>query len=123
MIIPTFRRPEALRDTLAALMDMDYPPNLYEVIVVDDGGENETREVVEHFTGRAPGVTYVAQDHAGVAAARNRGADQATGDLLVFVDDDIVVAADHLERHLRGSGPLRRCARQRPLGIRAGYEG
>jgi GT2 family glycosyltransferase len=100
VVIPTFRRPEALQDTLAALLDLDYPSDLYEVIVVDDAADDGARELVRRFERESPRFTYISQKHAGVATARNRGAEHASGDLLVFVDDDIVVASDHLKRHL-----------------------
>jgi GT2 family glycosyltransferase len=100
VVIPTFRRPEALRDTLAALFAQDYPSDRYEVIVVDDAAEEETRKTVQEFDRGSPRITYIGQAQGGVATARNRGAEQASGDLLVFVDDDIVVARDHLTRHV-----------------------
>jgi GT2 family glycosyltransferase len=100
VVVPTFRRPDALRDTLAALLVQDYPADQYEVIVVDDASEEETRRTVQQFQRGSPRVTYIGQNRAGVAMARNRGAEQASGDLLIFVDDDIVVESDHLSRHL-----------------------
>jgi GT2 family glycosyltransferase len=100
VVIPTFHRPDALQKTLAALMDIDYPSDLYEVIVVDDGADDQAREVVEEFGRETPNVRYLRQDHAGVASARNRGAEAAKGDLLVFLDDDMVVRPDHIRRHV-----------------------
>ena len=100
VIVPTFRRPGALRKTLGALTQMDFPREQYDVIVVDDGLDDETRMVVEEFAVGSWSVSYVPQDPAGVATARNHGAAEAKGDLLVFVDDDIVVRPDHLKRHL-----------------------
>src|SRR5919201_2639274 len=99
-VVPTFHRPEALRATLDALMELDFPRERYEVIVVDDGADQGTRELVDGFGGGSPRFLYLSQDHRGVATARNRGAAAAEGELLVFLDDDIVVAPDHLERHL-----------------------
>jgi GT2 family glycosyltransferase len=100
VVIPTFRRPQALQATLEAMVELDYPSDLYEVIVVDDGASDDTRAVVERFRQGSPRITYLSQDHSGVATARNRGAEHASGDLLVFVDDDIVVAPEHLRRHV-----------------------
>jgi GT2 family glycosyltransferase len=100
-VVPTFHRPEALRATLDALMELDFPRERYEVIVVDDGADPGTRALVEGVSDRSPRVAYLSQDHLGVATARNRGAAAAQSDLLVFLDDDIVVAPDHLERHLQ----------------------
>jgi glycosyltransferase involved in cell wall biosynthesis len=73
-VVPTFHRPESLRATLDALMGLDFPRERYEVIVVDDGANQATRDLVEGFSGGSPRVVYLRQDHLGVATARNRGA-------------------------------------------------
>src|SRR5688500_16831171 len=87
MVIPTFRRPEALRATLESVMAIDYPADAYEVIVVDDGSGDRTPEVVRSFERPAPRVRCVEQPNSGVARARNQGAALATGELLIFLDD------------------------------------
>ena len=103
VVVPTYRRPEAVERTLHALLDVDYPSERYEIIVVDDGSKDATEAAVQRvIDGRATGerVRYLAQDNSGAATARNRGARAAQGDVLVFVDDDILVAPDHVARHL-----------------------
>jgi GT2 family glycosyltransferase len=100
-VVPTCRRPEALRTTLSALLGLDYPAGRYEVIVVDDAAEAGARAVVDALAPDRPRVRYLAQAGAGVATARNAGAAMASGQLLIFLDDDIVVERDHVERHLR----------------------
>jgi glycosyltransferase involved in cell wall biosynthesis len=99
IVVPTFRRPGALRDTLAALLALDYERNRYEVIVVDDGADETTAEIVCELQGRHVEIALHTQHHRGAASARNRGARLAKGDLLLFVDDDILVEPDHLLRH------------------------
>ena len=49
---------------------------------------------------RFPRIQYVRQSNRGVAAARNHGARLATGEILIFVDDDIAVRTDNIRRHL-----------------------
>src|SRR3954447_24100594 len=94
VVVPTFRRAGSIGPTLEALLRLDYPSELLEIIVVDDGSDDGTAEVLEQF----PGVRSEHQRNAGVAVARNRGARVAHGDLLLFNDDDIVVAPDNLLR-------------------------
>jgi len=101
VVVPTYQRPEALAQTLAALLDMDAPPAGYEVIVVDDGQDEDTRQVVhEARAAIATEVTYIGQATSGAATARNRGARRADGNILLFCDDDIIVRSDHLLRQL-----------------------
>lgn len=99
-VIPTYRRPDALRLTLAALLELDFPASDYEVIVVDDGSDDSTADVVATFAQGESRVIYLTQPSSGAATARNRGASEASGELLIFLDDDIVVAPDHVRAHL-----------------------
>ena len=93
VIVPTYNRPTALARTLAALRGMDFPAERLEIIVVDSGAG--AAESLAEWNGarysRCP-------DH-GVAAARNHGARLASGELLMFVDDDIVVGESNLRQH------------------------
>jgi GT2 family glycosyltransferase len=99
VVIPTFRRPHALELTLRHILEVDYPPDAFEVIVVDDGSGDETAAVVERHVGGRTAVTYAEQANSGAAAARNRGARVATGDMVLFLDDDILVERTHLQLH------------------------
>jgi GT2 family glycosyltransferase len=84
VVVPTWRRPGQLRAALAALAALEYPTDKYEVIVVDDGGGIDRSLAAA----AAPNVRFVEQPHTGPAAARNRGAAEASGEILVFTDDD-----------------------------------
>ena len=100
-VVPTYRRPETLRPTLAALLAVDYPSDHREVIVVDDGSADCTPDVVAEMSEAAEArMIYIGQENTGAATARNRGARAATGEILIFVDDDIVVEPSHVRDHL-----------------------
>jgi lipopolysaccharide/colanic/teichoic acid biosynthesis glycosyltransferase/GT2 family glycosyltransferase len=83
VVVPAHNAAQTLSLCLAALLKQDYPSSAYEVIVVDDGSTDATAAVA-----RAAGGRVVTQPHAGPAAARNRGAAEARGDLLLFTDAD-----------------------------------
>ena len=100
IVIPTYRRPDALEATLDRLLKLDYPAEHLEVIVVDDGADAETQRLVERFAAERPSFRYVAQQQQGAAAARNHGAREASGDVLIFLDDDMLVEPDHVREHL-----------------------
>jgi GT2 family glycosyltransferase len=95
VIVPTYNRPDALARTLDALLIMDFPRELYEIVVIDTGRE----ELGAEHVAKSRRVRYERYPDVGVAAARNRGAALATGDLLLFVDDDIVVGTPTLRQH------------------------
>lgn len=91
VVIPAYNEAAVLEDALKAVFSQRYPGE-YEVLVVDDGSEDSTREVA----GRHP-VRLIAQDHRGPAAARNRGAREAKGDILLFTDADCIPEPDWME--------------------------
>jgi glycosyltransferase involved in cell wall biosynthesis len=95
VIVPALVRDDEDADNLArclrALLACD--PRPYEIIVVDDGSP----EPVD-----PPGVCLIRQENAGPAAARNAGARAASGDILVFIDADIVVGPDTFARLAAG---------------------
>jgi glycosyltransferase involved in cell wall biosynthesis len=83
VIIPTFNRAAFVREAIASVLAQDYTP--LEVIVVDDGSQDETPAVVRDCGGM---ITYIQQTHAGVSAARNRGVAASHGALIAFLDSD-----------------------------------
>jgi len=100
VVVPTYNRLDRLRRVLAALAQQTFPRERYEVIVVSDGSSDGTDEYLTG--GHAPLETVaVSQPNAGPAAARNRGVEAAQGALILFVDDDVVVAPDLIEQHVR----------------------
>jgi GT2 family glycosyltransferase len=102
VIIPTWNRRDALLETLSALAATDYPANEWEAVVIDDGSTDGTDEAVKEWIERigAP-VRYLCQQNAGAAAARNRGAYAARGEILIFIDNDILVPPDFIQQHLQ----------------------
>ncbi|HEU4349093.1 MAG TPA: glycosyltransferase, partial [Actinoplanes sp.] len=90
VVVPTCGRPELLRRTLDALAALDRRPR--EIVVVDNAPSRPgTSEVVAGCVATGLPVRYVAEPRRGVAHARNRGLAEATGELVAFVDDDVVV--------------------------------
>lgn len=94
VIIPTYNRKESLLRTLDSLARQTYPADRFEVIVVDDGGSDGTEEVAQQSF--PYDLRYIRQENQGDAAARNYGALAARGDVLQFLDDDIVMRPDFL---------------------------
>jgi GT2 family glycosyltransferase len=85
----------ALARTLAALRSMDYQADRLEIVVVDSGAAESGAKPLA----RSNGARYSRCPDRGVAAARNHGARLASGALLMFVDDDIVVGESNLRQH------------------------
>jgi peptidoglycan/xylan/chitin deacetylase (PgdA/CDA1 family)/GT2 family glycosyltransferase len=99
VVIPTFRRSEILRATLDALgKDARTWSGNVQVVVVCDGEDESTSKLAESYS--AMPVEWVFhQENLGLPSARNSGAARATGDLLVFLDDDAEAAPGLLREH------------------------
>lgn len=99
VIVPTFNRSQMLLKCLRALERQTVLPQEFEVIVVDDGSTDDTEAVVARLT--APfHLKYVRQSNAGPGSARNEGIRHATGELVLFIGDDILADPRLLESHL-----------------------
>lgn len=99
VIIPYYERPEELARTLASLERQTYPRDLFEVIVVDDG----SRTPLERPEDSLLNIKVVHQDDRGygLARARNNGVREASHEILVFLDCDVLVEGGWLEAHAR----------------------
>ena len=109
VVIPTYQRPRRLHALLECLAHQE-GEHLARVVVCDDGSGGETAEVARAFMGRLP-LVYAYQEDLGFRAgqARNMGIDRAIGDVVIFIDDDVLVRPDfvrqHLEAHASVEGP------------------
>jgi len=95
VVIPTYNRLPILQKCLRALEQqrLEAPISNYEVVVVDDGSTDETVQWLLHNGGQLPHVRLVQQDHGGPAEGRNRGVDNARGDVIVFTGASAVIAS------------------------------
>jgi GT2 family glycosyltransferase len=100
VITPTYNRQPILEKCLTALEKQQVTSaDGYELLVVDDGSTDGTMEWLAANPDRFPHVRVVSQNHAGITAARNLGVNSAQGDIIVFVDSDVVVTESFLETH------------------------
>lgn len=91
IIIPTFNGASRIGNCLDALVKEITEHNA-EILVVNDGSTDNTTDIV----GRYPGVRLINQANSGPAAARNHGAKEAQGTIILFTDDDCVPIPDWL---------------------------
>ncbi|SFN73875.1 glycosyltransferase family 2 protein [Salegentibacter flavus] len=85
IIIPTFNRADSLPDAIGSVLEQS--AGNWELIIVDDGSIDDTRQVMSKFLSDER-VKYYFQENAGVSAARNKGVELSRGDYLIFLDSD-----------------------------------
>lgn len=95
VVIPAYNAAATIRACLGALDRQTLPFDSYEIILVDDGSTDETPAIVSR---EFPKVRLVTQKNAGPAAARNKGAKLASGELVFFTDADCRPLRDWVER-------------------------
>jgi glycosyltransferase involved in cell wall biosynthesis len=98
VVMPTYNRRERCAIALKRLFDQTIPKEEYEVLVVDDGSSDGTREYLESLALQT-NLRYLRHNHRGRAATRNLGLRNARGELVLFVDDDVLTTPGLLEKH------------------------
>lgn len=88
IIIPTYNRCVSLEKLLLSLLSLKDELKGSEIIIIDDGSYDETYNIVSKFQTQFNALSYFYQKNRGPASARNKGAKQAKGSYLIFLDDD-----------------------------------
>ena len=100
VLVCTYNRADLLKRTLESLCHQTLDKSLFEVIIVDDGSQDSTREIALSFESRLP-LCYAYQRNSGVASARNHALFRSRGDFVFFLDDDDIATPTLLEEHVR----------------------
>jgi glycosyltransferase involved in cell wall biosynthesis len=92
----TYNRSSFLRQTLSGLVRQDYPEGGWELLVVDNNSTDDTADVVASFMGSAARPRRILETRPGLDHGRNRAIEEARGDVIALVDDDILLEPDWL---------------------------
>ncbi|HEX8949427.1 MAG TPA: glycosyltransferase family A protein, partial [Dissulfurispiraceae bacterium] len=94
IIIPAYNAGAYIAEAVGSALGQTYGEK--ELIVVDDGSSDNTREVIAPYV-RNGHVKYFSQDNSGPSAARNAGLSHANGHVITFLDADDILAPEYLE--------------------------
>lgn len=97
VIIPVYNCRAWVKRCLDSVLEQTYQ-NL-EVLVIDDGSEDGSGEIIESLARKDSRVQYFFQSNQGVASARNRGLMEASGGVITFVDADDYIEKDMYEKY------------------------
>ncbi|MCM8774478.1 MAG: glycosyltransferase [Candidatus Omnitrophica bacterium] len=98
IVIPTYNRREKLKRCLESLFKQEYPKDNFEIIVVDDGSYDGTKEMLRELSLRHSNLRYLFQLHKGPAAARNLGIKEARAEIVGFTDNDCIINNDWVKK-------------------------
>lgn len=99
IIIPTLNRSASLDKTLKSILSYSSNSNSYEIIVVDNGSTDSTPAIVKYYQDNFKGISirYICDPEPGLLTGRHRGAQEAAGDILTFIDDDVIVSSTWID--------------------------
>jgi len=99
VIMPTYNRAHYLGDSVVSVLKQTY--GNFELLIIDDGSSDKTKNVVKYFVNKDPRVQYIFIQHTGCPAGpRNFGLERAQGDYLTFLDSDDEYLPEKLERQV-----------------------
>ncbi len=93
VVIPTFNRANLVFKAIESVLKQTYKAS--EIIVIDDGSDDETKKIVENYD-----IKYFYQKNSGVSSARNKGIKVARYDWIAFLDSDDVWREDKLQKQV-----------------------
>ncbi|MFC2088647.1 glycosyltransferase family 2 protein [Calditrichota bacterium] len=101
VVIPTYNRAKLLRKCIKALFNQSINLNLFEIIIVDDGSNDNTSEVLSKLINyRNNSIKIFKQQNNFSGSARNIGIKNASADIILSLDDDILADPNLIEQHL-----------------------
>ena len=102
IVICTYNRPILLKSTLQSVVNLDFAPDQFEVIVIDNGRDNQSPDVFASINRHARcRMSYAKEEKVGLSRARNKGIVLARGEIVAFLDDDELVPTNWLKELIR----------------------
>ena len=97
IIVPTYNGAAKIPLLLESLLRQTFRD--FELVVVIDGSKDKTEEILQSYRNRFKAFKIISQVNSGRSVVRNRGASEASGDVLIFYDDDMEPNSDSVDRH------------------------
>lgn len=103
VILPIYKVEPYIGRCLRSLVNQDIPEESYEIICVNDGSPDGSRDIVIDYRVRHSNIILIDQENQGVSVARNKGADHASGKYIMFIDPDDLVEENSLAEMLNAA--------------------
>lgn len=103
IIIPVYNVEAYIEKCIMSLQGQDIPKEAFEIIIINDGSPDNSRQVVLDLMQQFSNIVFIEQVNKGVSMARNAGMDRATGKYFLFIDPDDYVEPDSFARVLKAA--------------------
>ncbi len=97
IIIPTLNHSSKLKQCLSHLSQLSFEPDLFEVLIIDNGSTDDTKEITLSSQGKIKNLRYIFCGSHRLMTARHKGCDEAKGEILCYIDDDSLVTKNWLK--------------------------
>ncbi len=101
VVILSFNREEVIGKTVKAMLELNYPKEAFEVIVINDASKDNTKKVLEGFKDKRLNVVNNEKEK-GPCSARNQGIKMAKNDYIIIMDDDCIPEKEWLNQMIQG---------------------
>jgi glycosyltransferase involved in cell wall biosynthesis len=98
VVVCTYNRKNLLKSCINSIYAQDYPKSKFEIIIIDGGSTDGTKELCKQF----PKIRFIVESKHGLAYARNKGAELARGSIVAYTDDDCIVDKNWLKNLVAG---------------------
>ncbi len=92
VVIPLYNKEQYIKNTIESVLNQNFKD--FEIIIVDDGSTDRSLEIAKQY--KQENIKIISQKNQGVAVARNKGVELATGELIAFIDADDIWLSNHL---------------------------
>ncbi|BFI73506.1 undecaprenyl-phosphate 4-deoxy-4-formamido-L-arabinose transferase [Nanoarchaeota archaeon] len=101
IIVPAYNEEKNIKETIERLIELDYPKEKLEIIVVDDGSKDNTFEIAKEYEDKYNFIKVYKKENGGKASALNYGIKRCTGDYIVVLDADSIPQKDSLKKMIK----------------------
>ena len=91
IVIPTFNRPFQLNQALESLSKQKCDSDIFETIIIENSSKKLSDDIVKKFSSRIKNLKYFCEPSAGLHNARHRGIRESSGEIISFIDDDVII--------------------------------
>jgi cellulose synthase/poly-beta-1,6-N-acetylglucosamine synthase-like glycosyltransferase len=101
IIVPSYNEGKNIKNTLERLIDLEYPKDKLEIIVVDDGSKDNTYEIAKEYEEKYNFIKVYKKENGGKSSALNYGIRRSSGEIIVTLDADSIPEKDSLIKMLK----------------------